>query len=349
MAIIIFILILTSLVLVHELGHFIAAKRNGILVEEFGFGYPPRIFGIKIGETLYSLNLIPLGGFVKLYGEEYQEKLNKKIKNRSFVSKKPLQKTLVIVAGIIGNFLLGWVLISYLFINGVPVPTNKVIIDKVVQNSPAYYVGLKKKDVILKLENTSLTTTNALISLTKKYAGQSITLAIQRNNQVFPIIVTPRKNPPKDEGSLGIIITSFEEKKYTWYQAPFYGLIEASNITKTIITELSKTLYQFITFKKPTVEVAGPIGIAHFTSEAIKFGKNAVLELMALLSLNLAVVNLLPFPALDGGKLIMVVYEAITKRRVNPKLEKELNLIGFFILLAIAVLISVHDIIKIYK
>ena len=116
MSIIIFILILSLLILVHEMGHFLVAKKNGVLVEEFGFGYPPRLFGFKIGETFYSLNLIPLGGFVKLYGEEYQEKITSDLKKRSFVSKKPWQKILVIVAGIIGNFLLGWVLISYLFI-----------------------------------------------------------------------------------------------------------------------------------------------------------------------------------------------------------------------------------------
>jgi regulator of sigma E protease len=148
---------------------------------------------------------------------------------------------------------------------------------------------------------------------------------------------------------LGVVITSFVEKKYPWYQAPFFGLAEAFNITWTIVSELSKTVFQLISFQKPKVDVAGPIGIARYTGEAIKFGSNAVLELIALLSLNLAVVNILPFPALDGGRLAFVLYEIVTKRRVNQNFERNLNLAGMIILIALAILISIHDVIKIYR
>ena len=130
MTILIFILILSVLIFVHELGHFFIAKKTGVRVDEFGFGLPPRVFGKKIGETLYSLNLIPLGGFVKLYGEEYHEIKNKNNAKRAFINKKPWQKTLIIIGGVIGNFLLGWVIISFLFTQGVPKPTNKIIVDK---------------------------------------------------------------------------------------------------------------------------------------------------------------------------------------------------------------------------
>ncbi|MFH0979900.1 MAG: site-2 protease family protein, partial [Candidatus Roizmanbacteria bacterium] len=132
MTILIFILTLTLLVLIHEFGHFLAAKKNGVRVEEFGFGLPPRIFGIRKGETLYSINLLPLGGFVKLYGEEYHEIKNKSLSQRAFINKKPWVKFLIVISGVIGNFLLGWILISYLFTQGVPVPTNKVIVEKVL-------------------------------------------------------------------------------------------------------------------------------------------------------------------------------------------------------------------------
>ncbi len=368
MSVIVFILILALLVLVHEFGHFIAAKRNGVRVEEFGFGFPPRLFGIKKGETLYSINALPIGGFVKLYGEEYFElerkrsKLrttNYELQTKAFVYKHPLQKAIIIIAGVVGNFLLGWVLISYLFTQGVPTPINKVLVEKVQTNSPAQSAGLKKNDIITSLippttptapttpiSPIPLTSSSDLIALSKKYAGQPVIVRVERNGKTFEVMLTPRAKPPQGEGPLGIVITSFIEKKYPWYKAPFYGLVEAFNITKKIGVELVRTLVQVATFNKPSVEVAGPVGIARYTGQAIKFGKNAVLELIALLSLNLAIINILPFPALDGGRLVFVIYEWITKRRVNHKVEQYVNLFGIMVLLSLAALITVNDIMK---
>lgn len=356
MSIIVFIIILGILVLVHEFGHFIAAKKNGILVEEFGIGFPPRILSKKIGETVYSLNLFPIGGFVKLYGEEYHELVKEPLRltERAFASKKSWQKASVIVSGVLGNFLLGWVVISFLFTQGVPTPVSKVLIEKVVDKSPAQEVNLKTNDLIVKLKKDgksyNLTSPNDLTVLTQKYLGQKIELTIERKNENFKVEITPRKNPPSGQGPLGIVISSpFIEKKYPWYQAPFFGLIEAFNITTKIVTELLKTVVQLITLQKPKVEVAGPIGIARFTGQVIKFGRNAVLELMALLSLNLAVINILPFPALDGGRFVFVIYEWITKKRINQQFERYLNVIGFVILLSLAGLVTINDIIKIYR
>lgn len=354
MSLIVFIIILAILVLVHELGHFLAAKKNGILVEEFGFGYPPRIFSFKIKETVYSLNLIPLGGFVKVYGEEQHEKVNSKLKKRSFVSKKPYQKALVLLAGVIGNFLLGWVIISYLFTQGVPTPTKKVIVEQVIKNSPAEKAGIKPNDVIIRLLTTDnqvylIKSTDDLISLTKKNLDKPIILEIDHQGQTIKKTLVPRSKVPSGQGPLGLVITSFINKKYPWFQAPFYGLIEAFNITSRIVVELLKTIFLFFSFKKLTVEVAGPIGIAYFTSKVIKFGNNAVLELTALLSLNLAVIQLLPFPALDGGRLAFVVYEWVTKKKVNKNFEKYLNLIGFILLLTLAAVISINDVIRLTK
>lgn len=368
----IFILILGILVLVHELGHFIAAKKQGVLVEEFGFGLPPRLFGVKIGETIYSLNLLPIGGFVKVFGEDYDEITDKKLdslKERALVYKKPWQKAIVMIGGVIGNFLLAWILFSYLFTQGVPAPTNKVVVEKVQAGSPAEKAGIKEKDVILKIikketinealsisqitpippQEFLLHSSNDLVDLTKKFSGETIFLVLDRSGKKIEVEIVPRKNPPKNQGPLGIVITSFIEKKYPWYQAPFFGLIEAFNITRKIVVELLKMLFLFFTFKKPQVDVAGPIGIAHFAGLAIKFGKNAVLELLALLSLNLAVINIFPFPALDGGRLCLVLYEWVTKRRVDKNFERYLNLIGFAFLISLVILISVNDIMKIYK
>lgn len=359
MSIIIFILILGILVLVHELGHFIAAKKNGVLVEEFGFGFPPRLIAKKIGETVYSLNLFPIGGFVKVYGEEYHEvgtihELSLEKRNRAFVYKKPWQKALIIVSGVIGNFLLGWLVISFLFTQGVPTPVNKVLVEKVQAKSPAESAGLKDRDIIYQLKNDgktySISSTNDLIYLTNKFSEKKIALFLERGNKKLIVSLTPRSHPPKGQGPLGIVIGSpFVEKKYPWYQAPFYALIEAFNISKKIVVELTKIVVQLVMLQKPKVDVAGPIGIARYTGMAIKFGKNAVLELLALLSLNLAIINILPFPALDGGRLVFIIYEWISKKRVNQKLEKNLNLIGFAILLTLAGLVTINDIIKIYR
>lgn len=353
MSILIFILILATLVLVHEFGHFIAAKKQGVRVDEFGFGLPPRLFGIKVGETLYSLNLIPLGGFVKLYGEEYHEIKKKTQSTRAFINKKPWQKSLIVMAGVIGNFILGWFLISFLFTQGVPVPTDRVIVEKVTSESPAETAGFMEKDVITKIEIDGkayqIKESSKVIELSKKYGGTEMVMTVKRGEEILNLKVTPRKNPPKNQGPLGVTVTSFTEKRFPWYQAPFYGLIESFNITANIFKELSKILYQLITFHKPDAQISGPIGIAQFTATAIKFGKNAVLELMALLSFNLAIINILPFPALDGGRLVFVIYEWITGKQSNKNIEKYVNFIGFVILLSLGVIISINDVIKLYK
>lgn len=358
LTIIAFILILGLLVLVHEFGHFIAAKKNGVYVEEFGFGYPPKLFSFRFKDTLYSINLLPLGGFVKLYGEEAgeldAEKTTKKIpSSQAFTNKKPWQKIVILCSGVLGNFLLGWILISILFTQGIPTPTKDIIVDRVSSNSPAKYAGLQPKDILLEIKVNNqifkLTSTNDLINLSKKYAGQEFIVTYRRLDKQQTITLVPRKNPPAGQGPLGVVITSFIEKRYPWYQAPFFGLIEAFNITSKIVTELGKTLFQLITFKTPQIDVAGPIGIAQFTGQAIKFGRNAVLEFIALLSLNLAVLNILPFPALDGGRLVFVVYEWVSKKRVNKNLERYLNLAGFSLLILLALLVSINDVVKLIK
>ena len=340
-----FLLAVFILVLVHEIGHFIAAKLNGVKVEEFGIGFPPSFLKIKYKETVYSLNLIPLGGFVKVYGEEKEVK---KEKNKAFIFKKPWQKLMILSAGIIGNFLLGWILISYLFTQGVSVPTKKVIVQKVEKNSPAAEKGIKKGDiikaVIFKTEKIEIDSTAKLIKTVKKYAGREIVLEIKRKSKNLKINIIPRKKPPKGQGALGIVITSYEIKKYPLLEAPFKGLIESSKITLKIIKGVLTAFSNFLTFKRSEIQLTGPIGIAKMTSEAAKLGKNAFLEFLALLSLNLAVINLLPFPALDGGRMILVLYEWKTRKRVDKDFEQKLNTIGFAILILLAIIISIYDI-----
>lgn len=356
MKILVFLLILSILVIIHELGHFLVAKKNNVYVEEFGLGIPPRLFGKKIGETLYSINALPFGGFVKVLGEEEAElskkKLSPSLYKRTFVSKKPLVKAMIIVAGVVANFLLGWVIISYLFTRGVPVPTNKVIVEKVSSHSPAYDAGMKAHDFITQVIITSNKTiafpiqkTEDLIALSKKYAGEKITLVIVRDGIEKHISLIPRKNPPPSQGALGVMIqTDFLIKKYPWYSAPFFGLYESVKITKLMVVEIIKILFQLITFQKVSLEVAGPVGIAQIAGKAVDVGFDAVLQLLGILSFNLAIINIFPFPALDGGRLVFVCYEWITKRKVNPSVERKVNFTGFAILISLIILITIKDI-----
>lgn len=358
--IVVFIVILGILVIIHELGHFLAAKRMGVRVEEFGFGFPPRAWGKKIGETIYSINWLPIGGFVKVFGEEYHEddgKIDKKSRDEAFVYKKPWQKAFILVAGVIMNFLLGWVVISFLFTQGVPVPTGRVIVDTVAEASPADTTGITKGDQVIAITHkdkvTEIRSIEDLVRTTQQYGDTEVQVTLKKQNgETERVMVTPRKNPPAGQGSLGITLdteAAYEIKKYSWYEAPYYGLKHAATITVTILRELGKTIGQLVTMQKPAVDVTGPVGIAQYTGQAITYGPNAVLELIALLSLNLAVINLLPFPALDGGRLVFVIYEWVTRKRVNQDFERYLNLFGIIVLLTLSVVVTYFDIVKLFR
>lgn len=354
--VIVFFLVLSLLVIIHELGHFAAAKLQGIKVEEFGFGIPPRIFGVRYGETLYSINALPFGGFVKVFGEEEAQlegrQLTDEEKKRSFVHKSYPGKIAVLVAGVLLNFILGWVIVSYLFTQGVPVPTDRVVIQEVVENSPASNAGLKAGDEI-----TQITTPDGVVevdasedisSTARTYAGEIITLTVARDSGQVNYALIPRKDPPEGQGSLGVLITNYEIKKYSIVEAPVLGLVESAKITGIIARELGKLFVTLITFNKPEADIAGPVGIAQLTGQAAQQGLQSLLQLIGLLSLNLAVINILPFPALDGGRLAFVLYEWGTGRKINPKIEQRLNFIGFAFLIGVLILVTINDIIKLF-
>jgi len=361
--------------MIHELGHFITAKKLGILVEEFGFGLPPRIWGKKIGETTYSINWLPIGGFVKLYGEDAEEPrtkdqelstkdkkssefsvLSSQLEKRAFYSRPVWQRIVVLVAGVAMNFILGIVIISYLFTQGVMVPTDRVHIEKIVSGSPAEVAGLKEKDVILKLRtknqelktiDTEIKKSEDLIDTTKEHLGQQIILVVEREGKELELTLTPRKDYPADEGPMGVTISTYEEKKYSLAQAPILGTKEALILSWELVKGIGTTIWKLISFQPVSKDVAGPIGIAQITGEAVKFGQNAVLELLGLLSLNLAIVNILPFPALDGGRLLFVLIEGATGRRLKATWERYVHQIGMAILLALILLVTINDLIRI--
>ena len=335
-------------------------------MEEFGIGLPPRLIGIQRGETMYSINALPIGGFVKLFGEEGEEEGSRfkvqgsKLK-RAFFTRPIWQRAVVLLAGVAMNFLLAIAVLSFLFTQGVFVPTDRVTIEKVEEGSPAEEAGLKEGDVIRKIQDypgrsstqdnpvIEIKSAEKLINLTKEHLDEEIELVVLRGEEELTFKITPRKDPPEGQGAMGIAITDFEERTYPWYKAPFWGTYEAFKLSGVLVKGLGQTLWRLITFQPIKEQVAGPVGIAQITGKAVKFGKMAVLELLGLLSLNLAVINILPFPALDGGRLLFVGIEATTGKKIRAKWERITHQIGMTILLALILLVTVNDVLRIIR
>jgi len=355
-ALIIFILVLGILILAHECGHFITAKRSGLTVEEFGFGFPPRIFSIKRGETLYSINLLPLGGFVKILGEDGTELENPK----SFSSRPAGIRSLITISGVFMNFLLAAFLLVIGFYIGLPqiidkdnealAKNVKIQIVAVSNGSPAEKSGIKMGDVVKYLKIDSKNTTISEISTLQKNIsdskGKEITIAIQRGKKVLEINTVPRTNPPEGEGALGIALAKTGIISHTWYESVWLGIKSAFIISWEIIKGFGGLLKNLIISGKIPKDIAGPVGIAVLTNQATTLGFIYLLQLVAIISLNLAVLNLIPFPALDGGRLLFLGIEKIKGSKVNPKIENAIHSIGIVLLLALVMLITYRDIIR---
>ncbi len=358
LTIIVFLVILTVLVLIHELGHFITAKIFGIKVEEFGLGFPPRVFGKKKGETLYSINALPIGGFVKLYGEDDagggKISKGKKIEkdpdlDRAFFAKPIWQRIVVVTAGVAMNFLLAVIIATYLFTSqGLPTDNKSVLITQVAKNTPAAVAGLRAGDAIVSIDGHEVADPSSLIAVTKDKLGKEVTLIVLREGNEIPLKITPRVNAPKGEGAMGVAIEqNITFQKYPFPQSIYYGTKQAAHDSVLVVTgfvDMIKTI-----FTKQTIPegVAGPVGMAQLTGEFVKIGPDAVLSLVYMLSLSLAVLNILPIPALDGGRLFFILIELFTRRKVNAKYEAYAHMVGIVVLLTFLVFISYKDILRI--
>ena len=349
-SILIFFIVLSLLVLVHELGHFLTAKKVGIKVEEFGFGYPPRIWSKKIGETIYSLNWIPFGGFVRLLGQESsnKEKYSAKEIKRTFFYQNKLKRSFVLLAGVFGNFLLAVFCFTFIYSKlGIPKKLNYIKIIEVVSNSPAEKAGLQKGEQIIKAANKEVTSVEEFINVINKNKGKKIILE-DNKGKIFTVV--PRENPPQGEGSLGVAINDIEMVFYPWWQMPFLGVWqgfkEAFLWGGMIIQGLAVTVQQL--FKGVSPQMAGPVGIFQMTSNAAKQGFLDLVQFIGVLSVNLAILNLLPIPALDGAHLIFVfVGDWLGEKK--EKVENVLNIAGMVFLISIMVLVTISDVLKIFK
>ncbi len=362
LTIIVFLLILSVLVLIHEAGHYFVAKKLGVKVEEFGFGFPPRIWGKKVGETLYSINLLPIGGFVKLYGEDDAgagrlslkddgPKIKDKDAKRAFFSRPVWQRASIVFAGVFMNFLLATAIISYLYaFQGIPAQGDQVQIVALAKNAPAAQAGLHVGETILAVDGKKVTSPDQVISYTKAHLGQVITLRIKdKGSMIKNIKVMPRVHYPSNEGAMGVAISqNVIVKKYPWYQAPFVGLKESAVESWMIVQGLWQALTTAAVQHQVPAGLAGPVGIAELTGQFIQVGPNAVLSLVSLLSLNLAILNVLPIPALDGGRLFFILVEGVTRRKVNQKFEGYAHAAGMALLLALILFITLHDLIRLF-
>ena len=332
--------------MVHEFGHFFAAKITGVRVEEFGLGLPPKIISKKFWGTVWSLNWLPIGGFCKLYGEDPSSLIKTK---DSFMDKNPWQKGLIVLGGVFMNMVLAIAIFAVVYtVMGIPIETDKVKIIGIAKNSPAEMAGLKVDDVIISINNIQIKKGNELTEIVNKNRGKKITVGVQG---IAPIQLLARENPPAGEGSLGVVISNIEMQPIRWWE--FYkgigaGFKEAYFWGKIIFDGVTKMVGGLFLGQVPK-DVTGPIGMFNATSSIrLNQGFLAVIHFFGVVSVNLAVVNVLPFPALDGGRIIFVIYEMIFRKKANAKFETMVNNLGMVILLSMIVLISIGDVRRLF-
>ncbi len=363
-SIILFFVILSVLVIAHELGHFFVAKKSGIRVDEFGLGYPPRAKKLftKNG-TVFTLNWLPFGGFVKIFGEDGAEleKLSKEEQQQSFVSKPRYIQAAVLVAGVVMNFLVGWLLVSGLYLAGTTIifdntlpakylDNTQLLIESVSAGTPADKAHLKSGDVIQnvlqKSDRSTLEkkTPQDLTAFVRASKGSPLELEILRGDTVQVITVIPEMNKQTSAYMIGVTPSMTGYVKLPFFQSFIQGFHSSIFLVKETASGLAGLVTQKVSFNA----VSGPVGMVGMVGNAAHMGIEYVILFTALISLSLAVINLVPFPALDGGRLLFVIIESIIRRPIPSSVTAVLNTIGFFALIALMLFVTYHDIAKLF-
>lgn len=348
MSIVLFLIVLAVLIFAHELGHFIVAKKSGIRVDEFGFGFPPRIFKFQKGETIYSVNLIPFGGFVKIYGEEGRDTGDP----RSFASKSVGVRAIVIAAGVIFNLILAWFLFSSGFLVGLPTsigaaPKNaeiknlRTVIIGVTDDSPAGAAGLKPGDELIGFSKAE-----EFQGFIEKNKGKEIEINYRRENRDYVAKLTPRHDPPAGQGAIGVAMDTIGIVKLPVYFAVWEGMKMTFQTTVGVALSFFYFIVDAIKGVVGFESIAGPVGIVSATGAVAKMGLSYLLSFVAFLSINLAVINIVPFPALDGGRLLFLFIEKIKGSPVNTKISGLVHGIGLVLLLLLMAAVTYHDILR---
>lgn len=352
---IIFFIILSLLILSHEFGHFLIAKKTNTKVEEFGFGFPPKIFGKKIGETVYSLNLFPIGGFVRILGEDGLSE-DASDKNRNFSLKPFWVKSLILSAGVLFNLLLAWVLISVTLTLGslkeveddavLGIGESKIIITQILEGSPAEAAGILPGSVITKISSAAGDITPIKTSEMQNFIQNNKGKEIEIFTEGDGIFKVKIRDIDAKDGALGVGLARAALIKEPFYLAIIKGFKET--ILFTMYTAAAIFYFIIGLFKGTGFEnVAGPVGIFKIVGQAKTLGISYITQLAAILSINLAIINFLPFPALDGGRFLFAIIEKIKGTPLNQKAVNIANATGFFILIALMVIITYRDILKI--
>jgi regulator of sigma E protease len=341
------VLVFGLLVIMHELGHFYMAKRAGIKVLEFAFGIGPKLFSIQGQETMYSIRIFPLGGFVRfLSAEEIQENdqvSRQELIHRSFESKSLWQKMSVIVAGPIMNFILGAVLFIMIFAwFGVPTGSNENIIGSTIEGKPAVTAGLQAGDRILAVNGVSTPDWNSITAQIHAKPGEMIVLTVEKvqSKEITTLEVTPELDPQSGKGLIGISPKIVKERVSVLKSAQ-YGLQQTVEFTRLILI----LIVQMITGEIP-VELSGPVGVVQVIGEGARQGLSNLLSLTAILSIQFGILNLLPIPALDGGQLVVLAYEGIRRKPLNPEKKGWIQLTGFALLIALMIAVTYQDILR---
>jgi regulator of sigma E protease len=374
LTILVFLLILSILVLSHEAGHFFASRSTGTKVEEFGLGFPPRVIGFykneagkrvwvkgsklqaeEVDQTIYSLNRWPIGGFCAIKGQDDEDK-NENTKD-NFAGKNTFQKIWMLSAGVIFNFILAMVFLAVGFMIGMPsvvgektdqmksISASQIQIIDVVPGLPADNASLKMGDIILNINDAQADSVEYVQEITRANENQTVKFQIRRGDEIFVSEIVPQVYEEFGNRAVtGVSLMNTAVVSYKFFPAIWQGIRQTVFVTGAIFI----ALFELIKNGQIASQVAGPIGIASATGQMIDLGFVYILQFAALLSINLGIINILPFPALDGGRLVFVIYEGITRRKVNKKIENIVHGIGFTILMILIVLVTYKDIIGLF-
>lgn len=362
MSILIFLLVLFVLVLVHEFGHFITAKWSGMRVDEFGIGFPPRVISIKKGETEYTLNALPVGGFVRIYGENGEDAATADTP-RAFSHRPRILQAIVLIAGVTMNILFAWMLYSVTYMTGVVtlIPeearsdASTLVITSVLDDSVAEMAGLQPGDRILKLVSLDSLSPSLVPSEVSEFisshGNEKLSLTYERRGAEQNVVLTPQAMEIEGEETrprVGFTMGLVETISYPFFTAISEGAKDTYVGLVRITKGICMLLYQAVRGDANFSDVTGPIGIAGLVGDASHFGFSTLLTFTAFISLNLAVINMLPLPALDGGRLVMVAIEAIIRRPLDHRYVSKINIVGFALLILLMVAVTAHDIFKLF-
>lgn len=353
LTLIIFLAVLSLLVFVHEFGHFIAARRLGVKVEEFGFGFPPRLFGWKRGETTYSINWVPLGGFVKLKGESGEFMHH----HDSFAGKSIGRRTIIVAAGVLMNFFLAIVLFTIGFLYGLPhaaeeLPTGtrvrdvQIAIGRIIPDSPSAVAGFKVGDLIISIDDNRLASVLDVQVYVQSREGIPLRVTLRRAGEEITTTLTPAFLAATGKVGIGVGLFTVGVVSYPWYLAPVRATELTFGITVEILKAFGHVFRGLVTEGRLAVDLSGPVGIAVLTGRAAELGITHLLQFVAILSINLGVINFVPFPALDGGRFLFLAIEKIRGRPVSRQLEAVIHQVGFALLLALILIVTYRDLVR---